>query len=154
MRRSDTSRRSGTASQRHRTRFPCQIGIGRSSAIDSPNIEGIRVPDVRGERCATTCFKSSPVASARRADGHGGIVHPAAEADVREAAFWYEATREGLGAEFTLELDVLYDRIAQHPSSRLAGDTQPLAQRPPRCVRAVPEEGDELGKEPDCAAAT
>ena len=72
MRRSDTSRRSGTASQRHRTRFPCQIGIDRSSAIDSPNIEWIRVPDIRGERGGTTCSKSSPVASARRADGHGG----------------------------------------------------------------------------------
>jgi len=43
------------------------------------------------------------------------IVRPPAEADVREAAFWYEAKREGLGAEFTLELDALYDRIAQHP---------------------------------------
>jgi len=43
------------------------------------------------------------------------IVRPSAEADVREAAFWYEAKREGLGAEFVLELDALYDRIAQHP---------------------------------------
>jgi plasmid stabilization system protein ParE len=43
------------------------------------------------------------------------IVRPPAAADVREAAFWYEAKREGLGAEFVLELDALYDRIAQHP---------------------------------------
>ena len=43
------------------------------------------------------------------------IVRPLAEADVREAAFWYEGKREGLGAEFTLELDALYDRIAQSP---------------------------------------
>jgi plasmid stabilization system protein ParE len=42
------------------------------------------------------------------------IVRPSAEADVREAAFWYEAKREGLGTEFALELDALYDRIAQH----------------------------------------
>ena len=45
----------------------------------------------------------------------GMVVRPSAEADVREAAFWYEAKREGLGAEFVLELDALYDRIAQHP---------------------------------------
>lgn len=43
------------------------------------------------------------------------IVRPAAAADAREAALWYEAKREGLGAEFVLELDVPYDRIAQHP---------------------------------------
>ena len=43
------------------------------------------------------------------------IVNPSAGADVREAAFWYETKREGLGAEFVLELDALYDRIAQHP---------------------------------------
>ena len=39
----------------------------------------------------------------------GVNVRPSAEADVREAAFWYEAKREGLGAEFTLELDAPYD---------------------------------------------
>jgi plasmid stabilization system protein ParE len=43
------------------------------------------------------------------------IVRPLAEADVREAAFWYESKREGLGAEFILELDALYERIAQNP---------------------------------------
>jgi plasmid stabilization system protein ParE len=43
------------------------------------------------------------------------IVRPLAEADVREAAFWYERRREGLGAEFTLELDALYDRIGRSP---------------------------------------
>jgi len=42
-------------------------------------------------------------------------VRALAEADVREAAFWYEGKREGLGAEFILELDALYDRIAQSP---------------------------------------
>ena len=45
----------------------------------------------------------------------GVIIRPSASADVREAAFWYEAKREGLGSEFVLELDALYDRIAQHP---------------------------------------
>ena len=43
------------------------------------------------------------------------IVRPLAEADVREAAFWHEDKREGLGTEFALELDALYDRIAQNP---------------------------------------
>jgi hypothetical protein len=31
------------------------------------------------------------------------IIRPRAQADVREATFWYEDKREGLGAEFTLE---------------------------------------------------
>ena len=43
------------------------------------------------------------------------LVRPTAEADVREAAFWYEGKRGGLGAEFTLELDALYERILQNP---------------------------------------
>ena len=43
------------------------------------------------------------------------IVRPLAEADVREAAFWYERKREGLGAELTLELDAIYDRIGHSP---------------------------------------
>lgn len=43
------------------------------------------------------------------------IVRPQAEADVREAAFWYEGKREGLGAEFILEVDALYERILQNP---------------------------------------
>jgi plasmid stabilization system protein ParE len=42
-------------------------------------------------------------------------IRPWAEADVREAAFWYEDKREGLGVEFTLEVDALYDRIAENP---------------------------------------
>lgn len=43
------------------------------------------------------------------------ILRPLAESDVREAAIWYESKREGLGANFTLELDALYERIAQNP---------------------------------------
>jgi plasmid stabilization system protein ParE len=43
------------------------------------------------------------------------IVRAPAEADVRDAAFWYETKRDGLGIEFTLELDALYERIAQNP---------------------------------------
>lgn len=43
------------------------------------------------------------------------LVRPVAEADVREAALWYEGKRGGLGAEFILELDALYERILQNP---------------------------------------
>lgn len=43
------------------------------------------------------------------------IVRPSAETDVRDAAVWYASRRDGLGAEFTLELDALYERIAQNP---------------------------------------
>ncbi len=42
-------------------------------------------------------------------------VRSPAEADVREAALWYESKRDGLGAEFILELDALYERIARAP---------------------------------------
>ena len=41
------------------------------------------------------------------------IVRPLAEADVREAAYWYERKREGLGAEFTLELENVLFRKKQ-----------------------------------------
>ncbi len=43
------------------------------------------------------------------------IVRSVAQADVREAAFWYESKREGLGGEFILELDALYERITRNP---------------------------------------
>ena len=33
------------------------------------------------------------------------IVRPGAQADIREAAEWYESQRPGLGSEFTLQLD-------------------------------------------------
>ena len=45
----------------------------------------------------------------------GVIVRRAARADVREAALWYEGQRPGLGIEFTLEFDVITERIAQNP---------------------------------------
>ena len=51
------------------------------------------------------------------------IVRPSAEADARSAASWYEKKREGIGAEFTLELDALFDRIAQNPRSFLRSAT-------------------------------
>lgn len=43
------------------------------------------------------------------------IVRRAAQADVREAALWYESGRPGLGSEFTLQFDALVERIAQSP---------------------------------------
>jgi len=43
------------------------------------------------------------------------IVRPAAQADIREAALWYESQGPGLGSEFTLRFDALVERIAQNP---------------------------------------
>jgi toxin ParE1/3/4 len=43
------------------------------------------------------------------------VVRPEAQADIREAALWYESRRSGLGSEFTLRFDVLVERIAQNP---------------------------------------
>lgn len=61
-----------------------------------------------------SCSASSPAASAALARD-GRATRPIAEADVREAAFWYEGKRGGLGAEFVLELDSLYERVLQNP---------------------------------------
>lgn len=43
------------------------------------------------------------------------IVRRGAQADIREAALWYESRRPGLGSEFTLRIDALVERIAQNP---------------------------------------
>lgn len=43
------------------------------------------------------------------------IVRRAAQADVRQAALWYESQRAGLGSEFTLHFDALVERIEQSP---------------------------------------
>jgi toxin ParE1/3/4 len=43
------------------------------------------------------------------------IVRPGAEADIREAALWYESRRPGLGGDFTLRLDALLERIVHAP---------------------------------------
>lgn len=37
------------------------------------------------------------------------IVRPGAQADIREAALWYESRRPGLGSEFTLRFDALWN---------------------------------------------
>ena len=42
------------------------------------------------------------------------IVRRGAQADIREAALWYEGRRPGLGSELTLRFDALVERIAQN----------------------------------------
>lgn len=43
--------------------------------------------------------------------------HPAAEAEALEAAKYYEARAQGLGAEFRLELDAAVSFIRRHPEA-------------------------------------
>jgi plasmid stabilization system protein ParE len=43
------------------------------------------------------------------------IVRPAAEADIAEAALWYEARSMGLGAEFLRAVDVCFEEIRRSP---------------------------------------
>jgi plasmid stabilization system protein ParE len=42
-------------------------------------------------------------------------IRPEAQADIEEAAFWYEDQRPGLGERFTRELFELIHRIAESP---------------------------------------
>ena len=43
------------------------------------------------------------------------VVRSEAEADISEAAQWYEEQRAGLGAEFIGEVRLAIQRIAEHP---------------------------------------
>jgi plasmid stabilization system protein ParE len=43
-------------------------------------------------------------------------IHPHAEAEVQDAAAWYERQRIGLGVEFLAEVDAALSRIRQSPS--------------------------------------
>ena len=45
------------------------------------------------------------------------IVRPAAEADIEEAALWYELRALGLGAEFLRAVDVCFEQIRRSPES-------------------------------------
>jgi plasmid stabilization system protein ParE len=45
------------------------------------------------------------------------IVRPAAEADIEEAALWYELRSLGLGAEFLRAVDVCFEQIRRAPES-------------------------------------
>jgi plasmid stabilization system protein ParE len=43
------------------------------------------------------------------------IVRPLAEADLEDAASWYEAERAGLSARFLSDVDRMFSRIAERP---------------------------------------
>jgi len=43
------------------------------------------------------------------------VVRPAAEADIVDAALWYEARATGLGADFLRVVDVALDEIRRKP---------------------------------------
>jgi plasmid stabilization system protein ParE len=50
----------------------------------------------------------------------GFIVRPLAEADLDDAARWYEAERAGLAARFLSDVDQTFTRIAERPRLVLA----------------------------------
>jgi hypothetical protein len=43
------------------------------------------------------------------------VVRPAAEADIRAAALWYESRSPGLGGEFLRAIDVAFAEIERMP---------------------------------------
>ncbi len=43
------------------------------------------------------------------------VIRPEVEAEVAEAALWYEAREVGLGAEFTEEIIKAWDALAENP---------------------------------------
>ncbi|MGH7709885.1 MAG: type II toxin-antitoxin system RelE/ParE family toxin [Gemmatimonadaceae bacterium] len=45
------------------------------------------------------------------------LVRPLAEADVAEAADWYELQAPGLGPQFVAEVDAVFTHIAAYPAS-------------------------------------
>lgn len=46
---------------------------------------------------------------------YGLIIRKAAESDIRDAYFYYETCRQGLGQEFMLSLDAMLTRISRAP---------------------------------------
>ena len=71
-------------------------------------------------------------------------VQPEAEAEVREAASWYESQRPGLGLEFLLELDAAIERAAESPSAyapQYARVRRVLSRRFPYAIYFVYEGG-------------
>jgi toxin ParE1/3/4 len=42
-------------------------------------------------------------------------IWPQAERDTRRAVLWYEKQRPGLGRQLALELDAIYERLAENP---------------------------------------
>ena len=55
------------------------------------------------------------------------IIRPEAEADIRAARDWYEATAPGLGVAFIAELDDLFHRLEANP--RLYAEFVPSVRR-------------------------
>jgi len=45
------------------------------------------------------------------------VVRPAAEADIEEAALWYELRSLGLGADFLRAVDACFEQIRRSPES-------------------------------------
>jgi plasmid stabilization system protein ParE len=45
------------------------------------------------------------------------FLHPEAEAEFREAIYWYEHQRRGLGSEFILCIDEAVERIRRSPDT-------------------------------------
>lgn len=43
------------------------------------------------------------------------VVHPEADAEIEEAAAWYEARRPGLGLEFLAAVDRVVVEVGEHP---------------------------------------
>ena len=43
------------------------------------------------------------------------IIRPEAEEELTEARDWYQSQREGLGAEFLVEIDEVFNRIRENP---------------------------------------
>lgn len=43
------------------------------------------------------------------------VVDPQSDLDIQAAAVWYEDQQSGLGARFLDELDLVFQRIAEHP---------------------------------------
>jgi hypothetical protein len=65
-----------------------------------------------------------------------------AELDMVEAALWYENEREGLGAEFSLEVDKIVARIVENPlqfQERQSGTRLAMVDRFPYGVYFVDE---------------
>jgi toxin ParE1/3/4 len=65
---------------------------------------------------------------------HSFVVRPDAELDMAAARDWYDGQRDGLGTEFLVELDVVFDRIKSFPESAAVEYRQvrqvPLARFP------------------------
>lgn len=61
------------------------------------------------------------------------VLHPEAQAEIVEAADWYDQRSSGLGDEFLSELDAALATLAEHahtwPTWPGAGHVQPVIQR-------------------------